>query len=73
MEEIEQQIKEHKNNIIKYSNQIKDIKNVEDLKDINMKIRIENNFLSSLLNIKAKMEIHIKDKREEIELANQSN
>jgi len=73
MEEIEQQIKEHKNNIIKYSNQIKDIKNIEDLKDINMKIKLENNFLSSLLNIKAKMEIQIKDKREEIELANQSN
>ena len=60
-------------NIIKYSNQIKDVNNLEEFNVLNMNIKLENYFLSTLLNIKTKMERQIKDNREDLELVNPIN
>ena len=52
MEDIDAQIIKHKNNIINATNKIKEIKNINELNEINNSIKLENEFLFSLMNIK---------------------
>jgi len=51
MEEIERQISQYKNNIIKSTNVIKKITNLDELNIINNAISLEIKFLSLLINI----------------------
>ena len=55
MEDIDEQIIKHKNNIINATNKIKEIKNINELNEINNSIKLENEFLFSLMSIKSKI------------------
>ena len=56
MDEIEWEINQYKNNIIQLTNKINEIINLDETNMINDTIILEKKFLSSLINIKFKLE-----------------
>ena len=67
MEDIDEQIIKHKNNIINATNKIKEINNINELNEINNSIKLENEFLFSLMSIKSKIgNIKLKKKTTEL-------